>query len=108
MDIGPTIAVPVAPPASSPDVLTAPVRTRSPAPVYPDVARAAQLEGDVLLEALVGVDGRVSDVRVVRSVHALLDDAARKAVLGYEYTPGLRNGVVEPVRIRITVSFRLR
>jgi protein TonB len=76
-------------------------------PDYPAVARAAELEGDVVLRAIVGPDGKVSDVEVLQSVHPVLDDAARKAVLRYEYTPGRRNGIPEPVMIRITVSFRL-
>jgi len=62
----------------------------------------------VLLEASVTSEGRVIDVSVVRSVHPLLDEAARKAVLQYGYTPGQRNGVPESSRIRITVSFRMR
>jgi TonB family protein len=90
------------------DVITPPTRTRTVTPVYPDVARAAELEGDVLLQATVGADGRISNVRVLRAVHPVLDEAARRTVLQYEYTPGRRNGVPEPATVRITVSFRLR
>jgi protein TonB len=77
-------------------------------PEYPDLARAAQLEGDVLLEATIASTGTVGNVRVLRSVHPLLDEAARKAVLKYEYLPGKRNGVPEAATVRITVSFRMR
>jgi periplasmic protein TonB len=77
-------------------------------PDYPAVALAAQLEGDVLLQAVVGPDGKVRDVKVLRSVHPLVDEAAKKAVLQYEYIPGQRNGVPESVPIRLTVSFILR
>ena len=98
----------VAGPRQTADVVMAPVRTRTVSPDYPNVARAAQIEGDVLLEASVTSEGRVVDVSVVRSVHPLLDEAARKAVLQYGYTPGQRNGVPESARIRITVSFRMR
>jgi TonB family protein len=101
----PDVASPAAP---VPDIITAPVRIRTVTPAYPDVARAAQLQGDVLLQGVVGLDGKVSEVDVLRPVHPLLDDAARRAVLLYEYTPGRRNGVPEPARIRITVSFRMR
>jgi protein TonB len=62
----------------------------------------------VLLQATVGPDGRISDVKVLRTVHPVLDEAARKAVLQYEYTPGRRNGIPEAAPVRITVSFRLR
>ena len=90
------------------DVITPPVRIRTVRPDYPDVARAAQIEGDVLIQAVVTTAGTVKDVVITRSVHPLLDEAARKAVLQYEYTPGRRNGIPEPTGIRITVSFRMR
>jgi TonB family protein len=92
---------------SLPSVLTMPVRTRTVSPDYPRVARAAELQGDVVLRATIGIDGKVSDVEVVQAVHPVLDEAARKAVLQYEYTPGRRNGTAEAVVIRIAVSFRL-
>jgi TonB family protein len=90
------------------DVLTPPARLRTVAPEYPQVARAAQLEGDVVLEALVTAEGAVTNVTVVRSIHPLLDAAARNAVLRYEYAPGRRNDVPEAAVVRVTVSFRMR
>lgn len=92
----------------APDVVTPPVLIRYLSPGYPAAARAAQLEGDVVLEAVVGLDGRVQEVRVLRSLHPLLDDAARQAVRQYEYSPGRRNGTPEVARVRTTVSFKLR
>jgi serine/threonine-protein kinase len=90
------------------DIVTPPIRIRAISPEYPTVARAAALEGDVVVEAIVGADGKVSDVRVLQAVHPVLDEAARKAVQQYEYTPGRRNGIPESAVLRITVSFRLR
>jgi TonB family protein len=104
----PGLASTVAQPSLITDIVTAPARTRTVNPEYPQVARAAQLEGDVLLEAVVTADGKVTNVSVVRSVHPLLDDSARKAVLQYEYAPGRRNGVPESTTVRLTVSFRMR
>jgi TonB family protein len=98
-----------APPQSpSGEAVVPPRRTRTVSPTYPDVARAAEIEGDVVLQATVGADGAVSDIVVVRRVHPLLDAAAVAAVRQYEYTPGRRNGVPVAVRIRTTVSFKLR
>ena len=101
---------PVTTPSQTPvaDVITPPIRTRTVSPEYPTVARAAQLEGDVLVQAMVSPDGKVRDVQVLQSVHPVLDEAARKAVQQYEYTPGRRNGIPEAAVMRITVSFRLR
>jgi periplasmic protein TonB len=90
------------------DVVTPPIRIRTVSPEYPTVARAALLEGDVLVQAVVGADGKVRDVQVLHAVHPVLDEAARKAVQQYEYTPGRRNGIPESAVMRITVSFRLR
>ena len=87
---------------------TAPVRLKSIAPNYPSVARAGQIEGDVVLQASVDKEGRVTEVAIIRSVHPLLDEAARQTVLQYEYAPARRNGVPEVSTVRITVSFRLR
>jgi serine/threonine-protein kinase len=94
-------------PAPARELFTAPARIRSVSPKYPPAARAAQLEGDVLLEAIVSPEGKVTNVTIVRSVHPLLDEAARAAVLLYDYEPARRNGVPEPAAVRLTVSFRM-
>jgi len=94
-------------PSVTADVVIPPRRIRTVAPDYPPVARAAQIAGDVALRATLGVDGKVTDATVLRSVHPLLDQAARRAVLQYGYTPALRNGTAEPATVEITVSFRL-
>jgi serine/threonine-protein kinase len=99
---------PSQPPVAVADVVTPPIRVRTVSPEYPTVARAAALQGDVIVQAVVGADGKVRDVQVLQAVHPVLDEAARKAVLQYVYTPGLRNGIPESAVTRITVSFRLR
>jgi TonB family protein len=105
-------AVPQSPPPTEDprpsNAVTQPVRTDTTRPVYPQVARAAQLQGDVLIEAIVGPDGNVSATEVIRSVHPVLDAAARRAVLQYKYKPGLRNGAPDTFRVRVIVSFRLQ
>ena len=61
----------------------------------------------MVLQAVVGVDGKVRDVTVLKSVNKLLDDAARTAVRQSEYIPGTRNGVPVPVTLTIRVDFML-
>ena len=75
-------------------------------PVYPPHARSARVEGSVILEAVIGPTGRVTDVKVLRSA-PLLDEAAMEAVLQWEYTPTLLNGVPVPVVMTVTVNFTL-
>jgi TonB family protein len=89
------------------DGFVQPVRVWAVAPVYPDVARAAQIEGDVLVLAVIGPDGRVTQAEILRSGHPALNEAARQAVLQYRYTAGLRNGVPATFRIQVPIQFRL-
>lgn len=73
------------------------------APIYPDIARAARVEGLVILEATIDERGSVIGARVLRSV-PLLDAAALGALKQWRYTPTLLNGT--PVRVLMTVTFR--
>jgi TonB family protein len=98
----------VAPPAPPPiDVVIAPRVIREVDPVYPPAAVSAGLEGEVTLAGVIGIDGKVSTIKVVQSPHSLLSEAARKAWLQYEYEPGRRNGVAEPMPHRRPFRFRL-
>ena len=85
-----------------------PIRIRTVEPTYPALAKAAQIEGDVVLEVVVRPDGSVAEVEVSRSVHPLLDGAAVAAVRQYGYKPGLRNGAPDAFRVQVTVSFKLQ
>jgi protein TonB len=76
-------------------------------PVYPPEAKAARISGVVILEATIGVDGRVSDARVLRSIPAL-DQPAIDAVMQWEFTPTDLNGQPVPVIMTVTVNFTLQ
>jgi TonB family protein len=56
------------------------------APVYPEIAKVARIQGTVILEVTVDREGNVTAVRVVRSV-PLLDQAAIDAVREWKYAP---------------------
>ena len=75
-------------------------------PVYPAEAMAAGVSGVVILEAVIGADGRVNDAKVLRSIPQL-DEAAVNAVRQWVYTPTLLNGVPVPVIMTVTVTFSL-
>ena len=72
-------------------------------PVYPDVAAMASIGGTVILEAVVGTDGCVESVSVLRSRHPLLDKAAVEALKQWRYTPLLLND--HPTSFVLTVTF---
>jgi len=85
----------------------APTKIKNVNPVYPDLARTARVEGVVILECTISPQGRVTDVRVLRSV-PLLDEAAVNAVRQWAYTPTLLNGIPVPVIMTVTVTFNLK
>ena len=94
------------PPADIGSRIKPPMRIAGAPPVYPAAARAARVEGDVFIEAVIGVDGRVQDMRLLRSI-PLLDRAALDAVSSWLYTPTILNGQPVPVILTVTVRFRL-
>jgi protein TonB len=89
------------------DRVRAPVKIVDVAPVYPPLAVRARVAGVVTIDAVIGVDGRVTEVRVLRS-SPLLDDAALDAVRQWRYTPTLLNGVAVPVILPVRVNFALK
>jgi protein TonB len=82
----------------------------APPPPYPPEAARRRLEGTVLLQVLVDVDGRPLEVLVQRSSgHRALDDAARKFVLKrWMFKPAVRDG--QPVQAigLVPVKFSMR
>jgi periplasmic protein TonB len=76
-------------------------------PVYPAIAVAARKEGVVILEAMLDENGKVAQLKVLRS-EPLLDEAALEAVRRWRYTPTLLNNVPVPVLLTVTVRFSLR
>ena len=76
-------------------------------PVYPDDARAAGIEGVVVLDIVIGQDGSVIDARVLRSIPEL-DQAAVDAVLQWGYEPTLLDGEPVEVEMNVVINFSLQ
>jgi periplasmic protein TonB len=109
------IDLPPPPPPPAPDTrepvrvggeLKAPALIERVEPEYPPLAVRAQVQGVVILETVVDRQGRVEDVRVLRSI-PLLDGAAIAAVRQWRYSPLLLNGKPERFVLTVTVSFSL-
>jgi protein TonB len=95
------------PPVPVGGVIVRPQKIREVTPIYPAIAQAARVQGIVILEALIGEDGRVRNLRVLRSIPPL-DQAAVDAVRQWQFTPTLLNGEPVPVVMTVTVAFTLR
>lgn len=73
-------------------------------PQYPATARAMRLQGAVLLDALIGKDGAVKNLKTVKG-HPVLAKAALDAVKQWRYKPYLLNDQPVEVETQITVNF---
>ena len=76
-------------------------------PEYPDAARRAHIQGVVILDAVITSAGDVEEVRVLKSVNPLLDDAAARAVRQWTYRPATLDGRAVRVRLTVTVTFSI-
>jgi len=101
---------PVVPRAKEPvrvgGLIRAPTKLADVAPIYPPIAVAARKEGLVILEALIGEDGLVRDVRSLRP-EPLFEQAAIEAVRLWRFSPTLLNGEPVPIVMTVTVRFTL-
>ena len=77
-----------------------------PRPVYPHLAMIARVQGTVVLQAIIGRDGTVKELKVA-SGHPLLIKAAVDAVKTWRYQPTLLNGDPVDVLTEISVNFTL-
>lgn len=77
-----------------------PRKTKHVPPAYPPEALASGRHGLVILEIVIGENGRVRDVRVLRSV-SMLDTAAIDAVRQWEYVPTIYDR--RPIEVVLTV-----
>ncbi len=85
----------------------APTKTKDVKPVYPDAAKSAKIQGVVIIEATIGADGKIIGAKVLRSV-PMLDQAALDAVKQWEFSPTRLNGKPVPVKMTVTVNFKLQ
>lgn len=110
----PTVAArPVPPPAEVPSKpvrvggnVRAPKVLYQPAPLYPVLARATHVSGDVVIDAILDQGGNVTDMRIV-SGPMLLYQAALTALSQWKYEPTYLNDQPVAVQMKVVVSFRL-
>jgi TonB family protein len=76
-------------------------------PSYSAEARAAKVQGTVVLSVVIGTGGRASDVQLRKGVGYGLDEQALDAITQWIFKPGTRDGMAVPVQAMIEVNFRL-
>jgi TonB family protein len=85
-----------------------PVPTKQINPAYPDSARRNGFQGQVLVKALLGVDGMIKEVKVMKNEtnSTELATAAMKAALDWQFTPATVNQ--KPTEVYLTIPFRFK
>ena len=74
---------------------------------YPVLAQHMNVQGSVVLEALIGTDGMIENVRVLRGP-AILSSAAQQAVREWKFKPIYQHGQAVESKATITVNFTIR
>jgi TonB family protein len=75
-------------------------------PDYPKQALSSGLQGAVVLQALIGRDGKVSELKLVHG-YMILGKAASDAVRQWRFRPYILNGQAVDAQTYITVDFKL-
>ena len=101
---GKTVSAERAPVVVAPGLM-AQLLTHRVEPAYPDAARQAHVQGVVILDAVIGRDGSVLDLRPL-SGPQMLTPAAMDAVKWWRFLPYLVNG--EPAEVETTVAVEFR
>jgi TonB family protein len=84
-----------------------PRKIRDVRPEFPAEAKAAGMQGVVVIEVRIGTDGSVLDAKILQSV-PVFDNAALTAVRQWKFEPPLLNGAPVDVVTTVTVNFALQ
>jgi TonB family protein len=93
-------------PAGAEKIIPAEILSK-PLPIYTDEARARRIEGEVLLEVVLGASGKIHVVRVVRGLGHGLDDAAVRAAEQIQFKPAQRDGQPSDSTAVLHIIFQL-
>ncbi|SEQ02906.1 outer membrane transport energization protein TonB (TC 2.C.1.1.1) [Solimonas aquatica] len=76
-------------------------------PEYPAISQRLNETGSVVLQLLVGVDGKVTEAKVeTSSGYPRLDEAAKRALSLCKFTPGTEGGQPTPMWAQLKYTFR--
>jgi TonB family protein len=88
------------------DALSAPSATRKVDPAYPLELMRQNVSGTVVLYAVIHKDGRVGNIRVLRSADDRLDRYASQAIAKWQFEPATKNGAPVDVEATFRIPFK--
>ncbi|HXI28700.1 MAG TPA: energy transducer TonB [Vicinamibacterales bacterium] len=87
--------------------VTAPRLLAQTTPRYTPDALQRKIQGTVSLDAVVGRDGRATNIRIVRSLDGGLDQEAIRSLLEWRFSPGTLAGSPVDVEVVVVMDFRI-
>ena len=76
--------------------------------IYPEYAVDNNIEGKVILEFVIDIDGTITDIKIKHSVHESLDNEALRVVKSMpKWKPGILRGESVRVRFTLPINFHL-
>jgi TonB family protein len=96
-------------PKNPPPCASVPPKVKySPDPEYTREAARIKFRGSALYEVVVGIDGRIMDIKQDRRVGYGLDETGIHALKRWKFTPGTMDGKPVAALIKIEIEFRSR
>jgi TonB family protein len=86
--------------------VTPPVPISKREPSYTFLARIARIQGSVSLSLVVGRDGSLREVRLVRGLGYGLDERAVESILKWKFRPAIKDGQPVSVTVNVEMNFR--
>lgn len=84
-----------------------PVATRRVSPAHPPELIKELVNGEVVIECVIGQDGSVRDIKTLSASHPAFGPAAEEALSKWEFKPGTINGEPADIRIRVPFEFKV-
>lgn len=85
-----------------------PIPLNRPRPNYTEEARKTKVQGEVQARVLVGSDGRVIEVRIIRGLPSGLNEEAIRATMQMRFKPAIKDGRTVQCWVMVAIEFNIR
>jgi len=89
------------------DGVTPPRAILSPDPVYPKAGKDAKISGQETLSVVIGKDGQVQDIKIIKSLGQEFDTNSIEALKKWTFEPAQKDGKPVRVEVQIEIVFKL-